>query len=44
VSNPKQKKSLVFYTLDYHEQVMSGLNEIREAVAAKQAAMSGKNP
>jgi len=44
VDNPKQKKSLVFYTLDYHEQVMSGLNEIRESAIAKQAAMSGKNP
>jgi len=42
MSNPKQKKSLVFYTLDYHEQVISGLNEIREAAVAKQAAMSGK--
>jgi glycosyltransferase involved in cell wall biosynthesis len=44
VSNPKQKKSLIFYTLDYHEQVMSGLSEIRETVAAKQAAVSAKNP
>jgi glycosyltransferase involved in cell wall biosynthesis len=44
MSNPKQKKSLVFYTLDYHEQVMSGLSEIREVVAGKQAAMIGKNP
>jgi glycosyltransferase involved in cell wall biosynthesis len=44
VSNPKQKKSLVFYTLDYHEQVMSGLSEIREVVVGKQAAMSGKSP
>lgn len=42
--NPNQKKSLVFYTLDYHEQVVSSLNEIREAVAGKQAAMSGANP
>jgi glycosyltransferase involved in cell wall biosynthesis len=43
VSNPKQKKSLVFYTLDYQEQVMSSLDEIREAVATRQAAMSGKS-
>jgi len=39
--NPKQKKSLVFYTLDYHEQAISGLNQIRGLIAAKQAAMSG---
>ena len=43
VTNPEQKKSLVFYTLDYHEQVMRGLGEIREVVAGKQAAMSGKS-
>jgi len=43
MSNPEQKKSLIFYTLDYQEQVMSGLNEIREAAASKQTAMSGNN-